>query len=221
LPFSHKFVSGCELNLEALSYPAVFLLSATSIGILVVQPWRWAIVLLGIQYTGVFILSTLSWPLQLVLVKLIAGWITALVLWMAQSGLQSSLANHEDRSVEMAIPLTRSHYTGWIFRFFAATIVVVVAISVSPTIKQWLPQLSEAQILGSVVLIGLGLLHLGLTSNPFWVILGLLTALSGFEIIYAGVEISALVQGLLAGVTLGLGLIGAYMILSPTMEPAE
>jgi hypothetical membrane protein len=61
-------------------------------------------------------------------------------------------------------------------------------------------------------------LHLGWTANPFRVITGLLTVLTGFEIFYSAVEISALVAGLLAVVTLGLSLVGAYMIIAPTLE---
>jgi hypothetical protein len=53
------------------------------------------------------------------------------------------------------------------------------------------------------------------------VTIGLLTALSGFEIIYAAIETSTLVTGLLAGVNLGLALAGAYLIIAPTMEAAE
>lgn len=209
------------MSLELFFLPAVLLLTATSVGILIVYPWRWGIILLASQYIGVFVLTLISWPFQLVLAKVIAGWIAAVVLWMAQSGYQAGFSEQGDRAQPAGLPSTRPHLSGWIFRFFAASIVVVVAISIAPRIGQWLPQLNETQILGSVVLIGVGLLQLGLTSDPFWVILGLLTALSGFEIIYAGVEISALVQGLLAGATLGLGVIGAYLILSPTMESAE
>jgi hypothetical protein len=71
---------------------------------------------------------------------------------------------------------------------------------------------------GSFVLISFGLLQLSLTSHPLRVIIGLLTFLSGFEIIYAAIETSTLVTGLLAGVNLGLALIGAYMLIVPTME---
>jgi hypothetical protein len=71
---------------------------------------------------------------------------------------------------------------------------------------------------GSFILISFGLLQLSLTSHPFRVIIGLLTSLSGFEIIYAAIETSTLVTGLLAGVNLGLALVGAYMLIAPTME---
>lgn len=41
--------------------------------------------------------------------------------------------------------------------------------------------------------------------------MGLLTTISGFELMYAAVENSVLVAGLLAVVTLGLALVGAYL----------
>ena len=155
-----------------------------------------------------------SWPVQLAMAKVIAGGIAAAVLWMAQSGLPEQTADNDALSPNTAASAIRPHFSGWIFHLFAASIVGMVVISIAAAIPRWLPQLSDAQILGSLVLIGIGLLQLGLTSNPFWVILGLLTVLSGFEIVYAGVELSALVQGLLSGVNLGLGLVGAYLILS-------
>jgi hypothetical protein len=202
------------LNLELLAYPFVFLLAGTSIGILIVHSWRWAIILLVIQYAGAFVLTAISWPVQLSMAKVIAGGIAAAVLWMAQSGLPEQTEENDALATDTVTSAIRPHFSGWVFRIFAASIVIMVVISIASAIPQWLPQLSDAQILGSLVLIGIGLLQLGLTSNPFWVILGLLTVLSGFEILYAGVELSALVQGLLSGVNLGLGLVGAYLILS-------
>ena len=68
---------------------------------------------------------------------------------------------------------------------------------------------------------GMGLLHLGLTNHPFRVTLGLLTVLSGFEILYAAVETSTLVAGLLAGINLGLALVCAYLLVAPLLEEPE
>jgi hypothetical protein len=72
-----------------------------------------------------------------------------------------------------------------------------------------------------LILIGIGLLHLGLTAQPLRVVLGLLTVLSGFEILYAAVETATLVAGLLAGVNLGLALVGSYLLTSPSLEGDE
>ena len=65
---------------------------------------------------------------------------------------------------------------------------------------------------GGVFLIGMGLLLTGITVHPFRVVLGLLTFLSGFEVLYAAMESSSLVTGLLALVNLGLALAGAYFL---------
>ena len=69
-------------------------------------------------------------------------------------------------------------------------------------------------------MIGLGLLQIGLTSHPIRVIIGLLTIISGFEILYAVVEQSALVAGLLAGVTMGLALLGVYFLFQSSLDEA-
>jgi hypothetical protein len=74
---------------------------------------------------------------------------------------------------------------------------------------------------GSFILMSIGLLQLSLTSHPLRVIIGLLTALSGFEIIYAVIETSILVAGLLAVINLGLALVGAYLLLAPMLEASR
>jgi hypothetical protein len=71
-----------------------------------------------------------------------------------------------------------------------------------------------------MMLMGMGLLLLSTTIDPLRVIIGLLTILAGFEIIYAAAVSSVLVTGLLALVTLGLALAGAYWLnLASPEEP--
>jgi uncharacterized membrane protein len=67
---------------------------------------------------------------------------------------------------------------------------------------------------GSLLLIGMGLLHLGITSYVLRVVIGLMTVLSGFEILYSAVEGSILVAALLAVINLGLALVGAYLLIA-------
>jgi hypothetical protein len=61
----------------------------------------------------------------------------------------------------------------------------------------------------------MGFLHLGLTNRPLRVILGLMTVLAGFEVLYAALERASLVSGLLAAVNLSLAMVGAYLISAP------
>ena len=108
-----------------------------------------------------------------------------------------------------------------LFRFIAAVLVILTMLSVSPAVVGWVPGIAFEPTMGALVLLGMGLLHLGLTTHPLRVIFGLFTVLSGFEILYAAVEVSALVGGLLAVVTLGLALLGAYFFLSTGAEGSE
>jgi hypothetical protein len=100
-------------------------------------------------------------------------------------------------------------------------LVILTVLSISPRLAEWVEGIEEMQTVGAFTLIGMGLLHLGLTAQAFRVVIGLLTILSGFEILLSAVEVSALIAGLLAFVTLGLALIGAYLLLAPSMQEAQ
>jgi len=62
---------------------------------------------------------------------------------------------------------------------------------------------------------------MGVGSDTLTIIIGLMTTLSGFEILYSAVENSVLVAGLLAFITLALGLAGGYLIAAPHLEGKE
>ena len=190
---------------ELLALLAVALVLVTSLILLLSIDWRWSILALAGQYLGVFLLTWLSWPLEMAVVKLVAGWMAGAVLGTTRIEAFTA-AQYRQR------PHNR------LFRFLASSLVVLVVFSVSPQISAWVPDLALAQVWGAALLIGMGLLHLGLTTRPFRVILALLTVLSGFEILYAAVEGSTLVAGMLAGINLGLALVGAYVLVSPTLE---
>jgi hypothetical protein len=77
------------------------------------------------------------------------------------------------------------------------------------------------QIWGGLALIGLGLLQLGFSGRTFQVALSLLIMLAGFEILYASLETSTLVAGLLAMVNLSLSLVASYMMPYAASEENE
>ena len=74
---------------------------------------------------------------------------------------------------------------------------------------------------GSLLLIGMGLLHLGITVSILRVTIGLMTVLSGFEILYSAVEGSVLVAALLAIINLGLALTGSYLMIASAASESE
>lgn len=180
---------------------AAILLAVTSIGLLLSRDWRWSLGLLAGQYFAGFWLVLAHWPLTMAAAKLVTGWIAAAVLGMTQIGLKDDVSAAETSWPE-----------GRLFRTFAAGLVLVTAISAAQTVNVWLPDASLALVWGGLVLIGMGLLHLGISVQPLRIILGLLTTLAGFEILYVSIENSILVAGLLAIVTLGLSLTGSYLL---------
>lgn len=195
------------MNLDFLQSPAVILVFFTASILIVNWDWRLGLFSLALQYIGVFLLVTASWPIEMAVVKLVAGWIAAAVLGLAMINIPQRLFNHNPRILANVI-----------FRILAAILAGLFAYTGGMKLVSGFPEITLDQAYGSMMLIALGLLHLGLTTQPFRVILGLLTALSGFEIIYSAVESSIMVAGMLALVTLGLAVIGAYLLTAPTQE---
>lgn len=194
----------------AISLPALALVFITSVWLLLGHDWRYLIAALSLQYIGAFLLVALSWPLEMAVVKVLTGWMAGAVL-----GVGVAIVPRAWQSEERFGP------SGRLFRLLAVGLVTMVVISSAPKITGWLPGVGLEVVLGSLILIGNGLLNLGLTNHPFRVTLGLLTLLSGFEILYAALEVSALVAGLLAGVNLGLALVGAFLMVVPSMEATD
>jgi hypothetical protein len=209
------------LSFELSGMVGVIIVLISSLILLISSNWRWSISALLLQYIGVFLLIFSLWSLPMSLTKVVTGWISALVMATAITGLPQE--HHKIREESRWAFLSSSSssnnpISANLFRLIAAGVVGLAIISIVTEAVNWVPGIEVEQILGALILIGLGLLHLGLTSHPFRVVLGLLTVLSGFEILYAAVEISALVAGLQSGVNLGLALVGAYFIVAPTME---
>lgn len=190
---------------DTLTILVAGLLILTSVAVLISSDWRLTIAALCLQYIGVVILVAQVWPVGLSAVKLLAGWMAAAVLGITKF----SQPGTED---EAHLPSNR------VFRFLAAGLVLLFIVSVTPKISDWFPQISAGILLGGLILISMGLLQVGMTSQPFRVILGLLTVLSGFEILYSAVELSVLVDGLLAAITLVFALVGSYLIGLPELD---
>ncbi len=191
-------------------FGAVILVSLTGILILIGKDWRLCILALAVQYVGVFILVNASWPVELAVAKMVAGWMSGAILGIAMASTSAAWRN----------PNQSMHF-GPVFRVLAAIIVTLTISSLVIHTDSWLSMIKSPIRWGSFLLIGLGILQLSLSSHPLRVVIGLMSALSGFEVLYAAIESSTLVTGLLAGVNLGLALVGAYLLLSPAMETTQ
>lgn len=191
-----------------LAWIVILLVVVTSVGVLLARDWRWLVSFLAAQYVGVFILTLQHLPLGMATVKVIAGWMGAAILGMTRSNLDEA----EDAG---SLP------QGRFFRLVAAGIVALVAAASAPAVDTMMADTGTAVAAGSLLLIGMGLLHLGVTDQPLRVTVGLMTVLAGFEVLYAAVENSVLVAALLAVINLGLALVGAYLMTASNADEEE
>jgi hypothetical protein len=189
---------------DYLSWSAMSVIVATTLILLLSRDWRWSLVALALQYLAVFILFLGNWPLTMSAAKLVTGWMAAATLGM-------TLANRDDFITAQS---------SRVFKFFLALVVIGSVWQGAGAMTNWLPVFRQGQdgatgfplLLASLFLIGLGMLQLGVTGEPFRVTLGLLTLLSGFELLSSPLDNSALVAALLAAVTLGIALIGSHLL---------
>jgi hypothetical protein len=186
---------------EIIAWAAVVLVSVTATGLLLTRDWRWSLGLLGAQYVGTAALAAQHWPLGMAAAKLVAGWISTAALGMTITGMPSPPTSS-----------SASWPQGRVFRVLMAGMVFILAAVLTPRIQDVISGVGAPVIAGTIVLIGIGWLQLGSSDQVRRIIIGLLTVLAGFEAFYAAVEGSILVAGMLAVITLGLGLVGAYLL---------
>ena len=184
-----------------ITWIAVGVMLVTSAGLLISRDWRMELGLLGLQYVGVFWMTNQHWPTSMAAIKLVTGWMAIATLGMTRLNIKTDNADKEKLWPQ-----------GRLFRLFAASVVIVIVITAAPSVENIIPGIGLPVITGSLVLMGLGMLHLGMTAQPFRAIIALLTVLSGFEALYAALESSILLAAMLSAVNLGLALVGAYLL---------
>jgi len=154
---------------------------------------------------------SLSWPVDIAVVKLVAGWMAAAVLFRTSANTSEEIPGEADTIWVPGAP----------FRVFTALLIGISVYSLVPAALRWFLGASALQVLGGLILLGLGLLQLGLTQEGIRIVIGLLTVLSGFEILYATLEASVLMTGLLAFLTITISFVGAYLLLAPGLEEGK
>jgi len=167
---------------------SVAVLFLCAAGILLVNNWRWMTGILALQYVGVLGLVSISWPVEIAVVKLVAGWMASAVLFLTYVNVPASA---DDTPYELDLPVIY-------FRGFAAVLIGLSVYSLVPAALRWFLGATSQQTLGGLLL--------------------LLTFISGFEILYATLEASVLMTGLLAILNIGIAFIGAYLLLASHLE---
>lgn len=203
---------------------AASLVTITSFLLLLTNEWRLSISLLFFQFMGMFLLVAGLWSIPLAVSKLVAGWMSGAMLGIAAASRYKDIGNGSSNRPTwrqrlaikslLRITLLQARF----FLVFSAIVVILTVFSLKDQVAMAIPGIQEIHSWGGMVLVGMGLVKLIFNSKVFSVLIGLLTALSGFEVLYAAMETSLLVAGMLAIVNLTIAIIGAYLIIAPQMK---
>jgi len=199
--------------MELFAQFAVVLIILTSSSMLLFRQWRVCLFMLALQYIGIFILISLSWSLEMAIVKLLTGWVAAAVLGFSMASI--TLSPQPSLKSANLQPILHSET---LIYFSLVGLVLLVVFSVVPAFLSWEVGISPQQVYGGFALMVISALHLTLTQHPFRLFLGLLSFLSGVEVIYAAIEGSVLVAALFTVIQLSLALAGSYLIVGYPLQ---
>jgi hypothetical protein len=191
--------------------PAIFAIVAAGVN-LTRRVWIVNAIALAIQYLAVFVLLCTVRPVSLAVVKLFVGWMVTLTLFL------SLITDGELRKASGLLEFS----AGEIFRLLAGLFAAFFLAAFLPSLQSVVfPQTALPLLLAAFSLLVLGLFQASMISEPFYVIIGLLTFLLGVELLYASLELSILLEALFAGVNLGLALVGAFFVIKDAelLEP--
>lgn len=186
--------------MQILSILAFLVVAITAMVILVFRDWRVVAAALVLQYLAAFALITRSWPIGMAVVKLIVGWMSAAAIFLTYFRREKISSSNDTTA-------------SFVFRGLAGLLVILVVFIITPGLQENVfPQLDLIVLQSGLMLMGLALMQLGTNSDAYLTIVSLLSLISGFEVIYAGLELSTLLTGLQAIVNLGITLVGVYFI---------
>lgn len=169
---------------------------------LVRRRWLTNLISLTIQLIAMFLVLLNVWVFTVAIIKLIVGLVAVGIIAYSLHNLDMLQA------VEPFAPFRE----GELFRAFTGLCIVLFILIFQPQAQAMMfPRSPQALLFCSLSIMAISLLQLGLKSEPFYVLIGLLGFLTGFELLYASLEYSALLEGFLTVIKLGLALAAPYI----------
>lgn len=199
--------------------PAAYLVMLTAAMILILRDWRWSILFLIIQYlVAGFLFADVLLP-HLAFMKVLIGMFVCLILYITARQVRWGELP-EDVTGEEAVQLRKERFvrlgtlilpTDTPFRVFLALIICLVVWAMAQRADVLLTVLPVHFNLAILALVGLGLVTLSLTGEPLMAGMGLLTFLTGAELLYSALDQSVGMLGLLGIANLVVALTIAYL----------
>lgn len=201
--------------LHALSFlgeqPAAWGVVITALVLVVINDWRWSLAALATQYilTG-WLLTHVLEP-QIAMLKLMVGFMICVVFYLTARQVNWGRSSEK---TGLVIKVRWGLTIGFTFRLFIGLLFTLIILTITNDQTMSLPEVPAYINLASLTLMSMGLLALGLTDEPLMAGMGLLTALSGFELFYHSLEQAITVIGFLVGIDFFIALVTAYMTIA-------
>jgi hypothetical protein len=178
--------------------PFAAILAGITTGIIVItDDSRIKIGLVFFQYALSSILLNLAAPIQIVVIKFVSGLTVCLILFVTARMIG------EDRHIVRGFDLP----AGRAFRMIAVLLVSTAAVGIGRSEFVSIPGIAPEALSAALLLGGLGLLQVSLLERPSNVVIGVISLLNGFEIVYVVLETSIAVMALIAMVHISVSVV--------------
>ena len=188
--------------LDYYLFVPMILLFLTGGALAILRPDERSIYILAAQYISVSWLTFTSLPAAGVSAKLVTGFLVCVILYLGIRQVGDDPSPGDDQLLSTNIP----------FRVIALLLVTVASVSVASSNLFAQFEISMEANVGASFLIASSLLNLGLGTDQLRSGIGLLTLISGGELIYSFIEPSLALIALLSMVHLGIVLAISYII---------
>lgn len=208
--------------------PAAYLVLATALLIIIAWDWRLALAALTVQYFSAAVLYLDVLDPRLSIIKLLTGWFICIMLYFTARQVNWGRLP-EDVSQDEAIPWRRDRQipfgpfllpSNTPFRLLLALLVALAVFTLAQPQGLRLPAVAEPVNFAVLALCAMGLLGLGMTTEPLKAGMGLLTFMTGFELFYSNLEQSAGMLVFLVAANLILTLAIAFLTQTRHALPA-
>lgn len=207
--------------------PAILGLLLTGAAIFLTSDWRMSLTALLVQYVLVGLTLTRFVQAEVAIVKILVGVLAVSILYLSARRIQDARDSQEATQEATTDGLQffglhlgwRTGPLGLPLRILTLTMVALAAIHFFDDYRSLLPVLAADNSVVppdiafvSMWLAAMGLIGLVLSGDPLRVAPAVLTILTAFDLVYAGLEPSLAIVGFVAALTLMAALAFAYLI---------
>ncbi len=191
---------------------ALYLALLSSLLILIRRQWTLNLITLTVQFLCLFPVLRSFLPLQVAIIQPLTGLMVTLILYLSLINVGGI------KRIDLMLRLT----SGEVFRALAGILLLSLLLAFIPQLQPTVfPAVPGSYLFLCLGLIVLGILQIGTTREPFYLAIGILTFLCGFQLLYNRLDFSLMLEALLVAVNLMLAMMGSFFVIKHAEEEAS